>query len=164
MGKISNIPKLLRDGGLFCCWRFEDKNGRKTKIPYNPVTGQRAQTNNPNTFADFQTALGAAQGYNGIGFLITDGLFVIDCDHCKTQNGHLSQIATDICALFDGCYMEWSPSGEGLHIIGKASGFDFDKKIYGSHFSSAKGKGLAETAARAKRSKISVEKYLRLKR
>ncbi|GHU83011.1 hypothetical protein AGMMS50284_5840 [Clostridia bacterium] len=57
MDKISNIPESLRGGGLFCCWLYEDKNGRKTKIPYNPVTGQRAQTNKPDTFTDFQTAL-----------------------------------------------------------------------------------------------------------
>lgn len=32
--------------------------------------------------------------------------------------------------MFDGCYMEWSPSGAGLHIIGKAPNFNFDKSIY----------------------------------
>ena len=130
MGKISVIPGSLRQNGLFCCWKHEDKNGRKTKIPYNPETGNRAQTNNPKTFTNFQNALSVAQGYSGMGFLITDGLFVIDCDHCKSPKGHLTQTAADICAIFDGCYMEWSPSGEGLHIIGSAPGFDFDKTIY----------------------------------
>jgi len=52
MGKINAIPQSLRESGLFCCWRHETKNGRQTKIPYSPVTGQRAQTNNSGTFAD----------------------------------------------------------------------------------------------------------------
>lgn len=130
MGKISAIPKSLRDSGLFCCWQYEVKNNRKTKIPYNPVSGQRAQTNKPSTFTDFHTALNAAQGYDGLGFLIAGGLFVIDCDHCKNEDGNLTQPAADIVGVFAGCYMEWSPSGEGLHIIGKVSDFAFDKKEY----------------------------------
>ena len=130
MGKISAIPQSLRENGIFCCWQYKDKNGRKTKIPYNPTTGQRAQTNNPKTFTDFQTALNVAKNYNGIGFLITDDLFVIDCDHCRSPDGSLTPIAAEIVAMFDGCYIEWSPSAEGLHIIGKASEFSFDKKKY----------------------------------
>ena len=130
MGKSGNIPISLRHNGLFCCWRYETKNGRKTKIPYNPATGQRAQTNNPETFTCFQTALQVVKDYSGLGFLITDGTFVIDCDHCRSVDGTLTRPAADIVALFDGCYVEWSPSGDGLHIIGRADGFSFDKSTY----------------------------------
>ena len=130
MGKISTIPKYLRDNGLFCCWQHESKNGRKTKIPYNPTTGQRAQTNRPDTFTDFKIALNAAKNYSGMGFLITDDLLVIDCDHCRTPDGSLTPYAAEIVNIFDGYYMEWSPSGAGLHIIGKAPGFSFEKSAY----------------------------------
>jgi len=81
MQNFSNIPPPLREQGSFCCWRYEDKNGRKTKIPYYPTTGQRAQTNNPRTFVDFESARQMSGDYDGIGFLITGGLIVIDCDH-----------------------------------------------------------------------------------
>jgi len=130
MDNYSNIPLPLRKHGHFCCWRNEEKGGRKTKIPYNPITGQRAQTNNPRTFTDFETALQMAANYDGIGFLTTDGLFVIDCDHCRWDDGSLTPTATEIVELFAGCYMEWSPSGNGLHIIGHAADFAFDKKKY----------------------------------
>jgi putative DNA primase/helicase len=129
MPKSSAIPPSLRARALFCCWRLEDKNGKKTKIPYNPATGQRAQTNNPKTFTDFTTALRAVKSYNGLGFLIPDDLFVIDCDHCRAPDGTLKQPAADIAAMFDGCYMEWSPT-DGLHIIGQAEGFVFNKAMY----------------------------------
>ncbi|MDR1409128.1 MAG: hypothetical protein LBJ12_02405 [Oscillospiraceae bacterium] len=130
MDKYLNIPESLRQRGLFCCWRYEGRGGRKTKIPYNPATGQRAQTNNPCSFVDFVTAKQMVQNYDGIGFLITDGLFVIDCDHCKSADGSLTQTAADIVELFSGAYVEWSPSGEGLHIIGYALDFAFDKQKY----------------------------------
>jgi putative DNA primase/helicase len=108
---------------------LEDKNGKTTKIPYNPATGQRAQTNNPATFTDFATALRAVKQYSGLGFLIPAGLFVIDCDHCRAPDGTLTQPAADIAAMFDGCYMEWSPT-DGLHIIGQADGLAFNKAMY----------------------------------
>jgi putative DNA primase/helicase len=130
MPKSSAIPLSLRQSGLFCCWRSEEKNGRKTKIPYNPVTGQRAQTNNSKTFTDFQTALRAVKQYSGLGFLITNDLFVIDIDNGRAEDGSLKKHAADIVSLFDGCYIEWSPSGEGLHIIGRAEGFQFNKAMY----------------------------------
>ena len=86
MDKYLNIPPPLRERGLFCCWRYEDKDGRKTQIPYDPASGQRAQTNNPRTFVDFKTGWRMSSGYDGIGFLINDGLFVIDCDHCRRDS------------------------------------------------------------------------------
>lgn len=130
MDKYMNIPEPLRQRGSFCCWQYEEKNGRKTKIPYDPSTGHRAQTNNPRTFVDFEIARQMARDYDGIGFLITDGLFVIDCDHCRNADGSLSKPVDDIVKIFNGCYIEWSPSGNGLHIIGAAAGFQFDKKKY----------------------------------
>ena len=130
MSNFNAIPQSLRDIGLFCCWVLETKNGRKTKVPYDPLTGQRAQTNNPNTFTDFTTALNEASHYSGLGFLITNDLFVIDCDNCKNPDGSLTQPSAEIVSVFKGCYMEWSPSGKGLHIIGKADGFSFDKNTY----------------------------------
>ena len=102
MQKYANIPPPLRERGHFCCWRHEEKGGRRTKIPYNPATGQRAQANNPRTFVDFETARQMSSGYDGIGFLITDGLFVIDCDHCRKSDGSLTQTASEIVELFAG--------------------------------------------------------------
>ena len=53
MTKIENLPAKLRETGLFCCWRYEEGEGDKKprKVPYNPRTGGRAQSNNPDTFA-----------------------------------------------------------------------------------------------------------------
>jgi len=129
MAKSSDIPLLLREKALFCCWRLEDKNGKTTKIPYNPATGQRAQTNNPKTFTNFATALRAVKQYSGLGVLIPAGMFVIDSDHCKNPDGTLKQPAADISEQFKDCYQEWSPN-DGLHILGMAEGLAFNKAMY----------------------------------
>ena len=39
-----NLPAELREHGLFCCWRYETRGTRATKVPYNPKTGGRPQT------------------------------------------------------------------------------------------------------------------------
>ena len=51
--KIDNIPQELKQNALFCTWKLEP-NG---KVPYNPVSGFRAKSNNPNTFHPFSTIL-----------------------------------------------------------------------------------------------------------
>lgn len=54
-----NIPAKLRETGLFCCWRYEQRTGtdKPTKVPYNPRTGGKAQSTNPGSFAPLAVAL-----------------------------------------------------------------------------------------------------------
>ena len=41
----NNFPADIMQSGRFCCWRYEERDGRKTKVPYNPLTGQMARSN-----------------------------------------------------------------------------------------------------------------------
>jgi len=61
-----------------------------------------------------------------IGFVLTeaDPYFCIDIDHARSadpnnpeQWGPWSQLATSVCALFPGAYIEVSYTGDGLHIF-----------------------------------------------
>ena len=54
-----NIPQELKANAAFCVWRSEKRNGARTKIPYNPLTGSMARVNDPSTFTDFGTAMKA---------------------------------------------------------------------------------------------------------
>ena len=54
-----NIPAELKANASFCLWKLEKRNGKPTKVPYNPVTGGMAKTNDPSTFSDFNTAMKA---------------------------------------------------------------------------------------------------------
>ena len=121
---------MLKDKPQFCCWKYEDRSCRKTKVPYNPVTGKRAKPNQRGTFKDFSSAVAAISDYDGIGFLVGNDICVIDLDDCFDSGDKLKPIAQIVVEAFRGCYMEHSPSGKGLHIFFKATGFNFDKTKY----------------------------------
>lgn len=57
--KYDYIPSELKEKGQFCVWKKEIKEGKPTKVPYNPRTGGYAQVNNPATFSSFEVALNA---------------------------------------------------------------------------------------------------------
>ncbi len=127
-----NLPARLREQGLFCCWRYEERGGKKTKVPYNPRTGGRAQSTNPATFAPLDVALAAAErdGYAGVGVGVFGSLGAIDIDHCVNEDGELSPMAYDIMDTIQG-YTEFSPSGKGLRILFTVpEGFQYDKARY----------------------------------
>lgn len=129
MIKVDNLPAALRETGLFCCWRYEERDGKKTKVPYNPRTGGRAQSTSPATFAPLPAALDALEqgGYDGIGVGIFGGLGAIDIDHCVSDTGELSATAADIMETMQA-YTEYSPSGKGLRMLFTVpEGFQYDK-------------------------------------
>lgn len=113
--KVQNIPQALKDLGEFCCWKYEVKDGRKTKVPYNPITRYSARTNDPSTFVPFDTAV-SASGYDGIGIRVSGAFVGIDLDHC-VEDGNLLPWAKEITDRFADTYIEISPSGEGIRIF-----------------------------------------------
>lgn len=139
MVQVENLPPALRESGLFCCWRYEERDGKLTKVPYNPKTGGRAQSTNPDTFAPLNVALDACQrgNYEGIGVGVFGTLGAIDIDRCMDDNGELSSMAFDVMDTMKG-YTEVSPGGHGLRILFNATGFQYDKARYYIHNRKAK--------------------------
>lgn len=125
---MTAIPDKLTKDGLFCCWRYEERNGRRTKIPYQPDTGLGAKGNDPNSFVSYDVAV-QTKGYDGIGLGIFNGICAIDLDNCVTDSGYYSVTAAEIVHLMHS-YTEFSPSGNGLHILFRADGFQYDTKRF----------------------------------
>lgn len=127
MTNIENLPSDLRERGLFCCWRYEERNGKQTKVPYDPRTGSRAASNDRATFAPVTLAAAAVQrGYDGLGVGIFGDLAAIDIDHCIDDHGCWTETAIDVYNRMD-CYCERSPSGHGLRMLFTvAPGFHYD--------------------------------------
>ncbi|WP_231638375.1 phage NrS-1 polymerase family protein [Rubeoparvulum massiliense] len=121
---------MLKDKPQFCFWKYEERSGRETKVPYNPATGKRAKANQQGTFKDFSSVVAAVSDYDGIGFLVGNDICAIDLDDCLDSGDKLRSIAQSVVDAFRGCYMEHSPSGKGLHIFFKASDFAYDKTKY----------------------------------
>ena len=77
------LPEQLKKDGRFCLWKYEERNGRMTKVPYQ-TNGRKASSADKNTFSDFRLAVNAMDGYDGIDD--TDGR-----RHCG-ENGLLYRI------------------------------------------------------------------------
>ena len=113
------IPEELKKLNKWVCWRLTD--GRK--VPINARTGGHAQSNNPDTWSDFTTAVNAAPNFSGIGFVLSggSGIVGVDIDTCMNPHtGEISSEAAEIISLLDS-YTEISPSGYGVHIFVYAS-------------------------------------------
>jgi len=107
----------LKKQSVWICWQYEtDKDGRPTKIPYNAKTGGKAMSNNRQSWSDYQTAFSACKKYDGMGFMFADGICGIDIDGA---DGHTKSnpLQNEILKLFEGTYIERSPSGSGFHIL-----------------------------------------------
>ncbi|MFK4316007.1 MULTISPECIES: phage/plasmid primase, P4 family [unclassified Bacillus (in: firmicutes)] len=120
LDSFNNIPIELKNTPNWVLWRAEVRNGKSTKVPYQ-LNGSMAQSNNRNTWANFEEVLEVYQQgrYNGIGFMFSkdDPFIGIDIDHC-VQEGKFTDLAEDIMNTVPS-YTEYSPSGDGIHIITK---------------------------------------------
>lgn len=134
---LDNIPKRISLGGKFCIWKYEEVDGRPTKVLYQPENeGKRARSNDVSTFSTLARARGAwrkNEKYDGVGLLIskeiTDGVSAIDIDHCIDEDGVINDLALDIIRTMDS-YTEKSPSGHGVRILFNAGGLEYDREKY----------------------------------
>jgi hypothetical protein len=111
----------MRDLKQWLCWRTEDRDGKPTKVPYDPSTGEKAESTNPKTWTSYEKARGACRdhGYEGIGFVFTpeDDLCGVDLDKClNPETGEIEGWAQEVIEELDS-YTEISPSGRGVHIL-----------------------------------------------
>ena len=123
----------LKTSCRFCVWKFEKRNGQKTKMPYNPANGDRARINDLRTFADFKTTLVtyAMGGYDGIGIAVGSGIGAFDIDHCIREDGTLNDTADTVLSIFPTAYVEKSPSGKGLRgFFHVPEDYVYDKTVY----------------------------------
>lgn len=112
----------MRDRPQWVCWKLEENEGRKIKLPKNPHTGGNAKSNDSTTWGTYSDALLAQVKYSfdGIGIMLTDGVCGIDIDALNhgERNESVNPIEKEVCSMFEGTYMEYSPSGNGIHILG----------------------------------------------
>lgn len=125
------IPKELQDNAEWCVWKREIRGGKPTKVPYNPKTGERAESNNPETFGSFALAdeCYMIDDYDGVGIRVSNGFSAVDIDHC-VENGVISDFALSIIDALRS-YTEYSPSKTGVRIIFKTPpGYQYDSEKY----------------------------------
>ena len=120
------IPTALTDLCQWVGWRYEERDGKRTKAPIDAKSNgslRYAKSNNPSTwasFADAQAACGRHPELAGVGFCFSpgDGLTGLDLDHViDSDTGELKPEAAEILERFRGTYAEVSPSGTGLRLF-----------------------------------------------
>lgn len=122
------IPQELRCLPNWVCWQAvqdERSHSGVSKRPIDPKTGNFAKSNDPSTWADFDTAVQAAQKWSGIGFMFSgSGCFGVDLDdiaeELQSYRDNNGGIVTEFISVLQS-YAEVSQSGTGIHIICKGS-------------------------------------------
>lgn len=118
------IPAELKALRQWVCWQAVPDPARPDhprKTPVNPMTGGGAMSNNPDTWADYDTAVRESKKYTGIGFMFANGYFGVDIDNVEDaiedyKNGNTDNIVAEFIGTLRS-YAEYSQSGRGIHII-----------------------------------------------
>lgn len=116
------IPTELKVRDHWVVWRWDKRNGKWTKPPYQ-VNGRPAKSNDPTTWVSFEAAIKAFENgnFDGVGFVLTenDPYAMADLDHCLDSVGNVKAWAADVVGQLSS-YTERTPSGEGLRVIVRA--------------------------------------------
>ena len=93
--KLQNTPDNIQKFGLFCLWKYEERGGRKTKVPYNPRTLERGDSTDKSAFVSFPEIVNIWQReqdhFDGVGIGVFDQLAAVDIDHCIDPEDGLSR-------------------------------------------------------------------------
>lgn len=158
-----NVPEemLNKPNWVVVRTRANEDTGRLDKFLINPHTGKFAESDNPETWADFDTACKYAKENGGVCLAYAldgkDGIACIDLDGCMAENGDFSDIAQKAFIAASGSYAEKSVSGKGLHLFGKTKGADLrsfskDKTMeyyQGGHFIAMTGDNFGSSELRS---------------
>ena len=96
--KVENIPDELKSLPQWVFWKLMQRDGKSTKLPYNPKTGTLADSTDALTWGLIHEALIACKTHkgNGIGFVFSedDPYTGIDLDKCvNPETGELEACA-----------------------------------------------------------------------
>jgi hypothetical protein len=134
-GDLANLPSALAPLIVephWVVWRWEvNDDGKWTKVPYQPGTPRyKASVSNPKHWGSYTEALAVykSKNFDGIGYMVKESrVGALDLDKCRNpETGELLPGARDLIERADS-YVEVTPSGTGLRIIGIADG---DEEIH----------------------------------
>lgn len=112
--------KDLKQKKQWVCWKYLQDGDRLTKKPY-AVTGAPTGSSEDHasewvTYAEACAALrDAGKGFDGVGFVMPKGYFLLDIDHRDLADPLVCEIRAHFAS-----YTELSPSGNGIHVYGMA--------------------------------------------
>ena len=126
----SSLPDEMRNKSNWVVVRTRENNetGRLEKFLIDVHTGKFAESDNPKTWTDFDSACKYAKEHGGVALAYAldgkDGIACIDLDKCIGEDGKRTPLAEEVLSKCGKTYIEHSLSGKGLHIFGKTKGAD----------------------------------------
>ena len=116
-----NVPHELKRLPQWVLWGYEERNGRRTKVPLRP-NGRKASSTDPSTWCSYQRAITGLRErlgqFAGVGYVFSgnDPYSGFDLDNSLNQDGTLKPWAKNILSKFPGAYAEISPSSKGVKL------------------------------------------------
>jgi hypothetical protein len=140
-GDLAHLPPVLGELTTkenWVVWKWElraNKAGEAkwTKPPRNARTLQLAKSNDPATWSPYTCAIDTVRAGKalGLGFeLLGSGISAADLDHVRDpESGQIVRWAQQLVEEANRAYVEVTPSGCGLRIIGRAQGGELQRKF-----------------------------------
>jgi putative DNA primase/helicase len=116
--QFASIPAELVKEDNWIVWRWEKRNGKWTKPPYQ-VNGKPAKSNDSSTWTDSPTLVDAYNSgkWDGIGFMLNGDHVGIDWDDIRdSQTGEIQPDYFKKIRYINS-YTEISPSGNGVKTL-----------------------------------------------
>ena len=119
---LGNIPKELKKLDRWILWKYTLlPTGKWTKTPHSASNGRKIDATNLANGASFVETVQALkvskEKFDGVGFLLGDGIAGIDVDDCIDENGNLDERGKRMSDAYKATYAEVSPSGQGFKVI-----------------------------------------------
>lgn len=117
-------PEAWRARVRYLPWQARTRrNGGIGKVPLSP-TGYPVDPLDRRAWQTWDAAWDAVDAgrADGVGLAITPGirLTAIDLDHCVDEEGRVGEEVKTILDIFSEAYVEYSPSGTGVHLLVRA--------------------------------------------
>lgn len=126
MTLYANIPEELQARAQWVLWRWGERDGKPTKVPYQVRTpARKASSTNPSTWSTFAEAVAAADQADGIGFV-----FSAEDPYAGVDFDEVTPAITDAIAALDS-YTETSVRSHGVHVIVKGSLAGISRRRHG---------------------------------
>lgn len=119
---LDAVPTELKQRKQWVLWRLVDRQGKATKVPFQP-SGDLASSTGRETWSAFKAVVDSMAGYAGAGFVFDkDDCYVgVDLDGCiNPETKVVEQWAREVIVQL-GSYAEISPSGTGVKIFGSSA-------------------------------------------
>jgi primase-polymerase (primpol)-like protein len=117
------IPGYLKERPQWVVWRYDERDGKPTKVLYSSSSFERASSTDLMTWGTFDDALAATLvgNFAGIGFVFCSADPFVGIDFDKCRNPDTGEITANVSSFLERlskkAYLEVSPSGTGLHVI-----------------------------------------------